>query len=160
MKRPRVEQIANAVLYEGYMLYPYTASSLKNQKRWNFGVLSPRGVDTDEMRTECLVDADPGCEIETRVRFLWYADTDGDEPDEREIDLRGLNAAKSVPLPNHGRACGGGGGGGTSRREACSAAGRMCAQRNDVRRRGRDAGQSMLSTHTILTVRARPVLSR
>jgi hypothetical protein len=148
VKRPRVEQIANAVLYEGYMLYPYTASSLKNQKRWNFGVLSPRGVDTDEMRTECLVDADPGCEIETRVRFLWYAD--GDEPDEREIDLRGLNAAKSVPLPNHGRAL--------VEAAAEQVEGKLLRLavrvRNETMFEGGDATrQSMLSTHTILTVR-------
>ena len=37
-----VEKIAEAVLYEGYMLYPYRASAVKNQQRWNFGVLSPR----------------------------------------------------------------------------------------------------------------------
>ena len=36
-----VEQIAKAVLYEGYMLYPYRPSSVKNQQRWNFGVLYP-----------------------------------------------------------------------------------------------------------------------
>ena len=33
-----MEEIANAILYEGYMLYPYRASSVKNQQRWNFGV--------------------------------------------------------------------------------------------------------------------------
>ena len=33
-----VERIANAVLYEGYILYPYRASSVKNQRRFNFGV--------------------------------------------------------------------------------------------------------------------------
>ena len=37
-----VEQIAKAVLYEGYMLYPYRPSSVKNQQRWNFGVLCPQ----------------------------------------------------------------------------------------------------------------------
>jgi len=34
-----VEDVADAVLYEGYMLYPYRASAIKNQQRWNFGVL-------------------------------------------------------------------------------------------------------------------------
>ena len=34
--------IADAVLYEGYVLYPYRASSRKNQVRWQFGVLAPR----------------------------------------------------------------------------------------------------------------------
>jgi len=37
----QVERIAEAVLYEGYMLYPYRPSSVKNQQRWNFGVLYP-----------------------------------------------------------------------------------------------------------------------
>ena len=42
MNTKRREEIANAVLYEGYMLYPYRASSVKNQQRWNFGVVYPR----------------------------------------------------------------------------------------------------------------------
>jgi hypothetical protein len=37
-----VEKIANAVLYEGYILYPYRPSAVKNQQRWNFGALCPR----------------------------------------------------------------------------------------------------------------------
>ncbi len=36
--------VADAVLYEGYLLYPYRASSSKNQSRWQFGVLSPPGA--------------------------------------------------------------------------------------------------------------------
>nr|WP_090345102.1 hypothetical protein [Mycolicibacterium malmesburyense]CRL77150.1 hypothetical protein CPGR_04204 [Mycolicibacterium malmesburyense] len=36
--------VADAVLYEGYLLYPYRASSSKNQSRWQFGVLGPRGA--------------------------------------------------------------------------------------------------------------------
>src|SRR5688500_17118448 len=31
-----VQSVANAVLYEGYLLYPYRASALKNKQRWNF----------------------------------------------------------------------------------------------------------------------------
>jgi len=33
--------VADAVLYEGYVLYPYRASAQKNQLRWQFGVLAP-----------------------------------------------------------------------------------------------------------------------
>lgn len=76
-----VEKIANAVLYEGYILYPYRASAVKNQQRWNFGALYPRafsmaqgqpaeGVDACAMRTECLVIAGPGATLDVRVRFL------------------------------------------------------------------------------------------
>ena len=36
-----VEAIARAVLYEGYLLYPYTRSAVKNQVRWTFGGLHP-----------------------------------------------------------------------------------------------------------------------
>ena len=31
-------KVADAVLYEGYLLYPYRASAAKNQARWQFGV--------------------------------------------------------------------------------------------------------------------------
>jgi hypothetical protein len=72
-----VEQIAKAVLYEGYMLYPYRPSSVKNQQRWNFGVLCPRsyseaqkGSEAWSMQTECLVEGNATTEIEVRVRFL------------------------------------------------------------------------------------------
>jgi len=37
-----VEKIANALLYEGYILYPYRPSAIKNRQRWNFGTLYPR----------------------------------------------------------------------------------------------------------------------
>ena len=36
--------VADAVLYEGYLLYPYRASSDKNRARWQFGVLGPPGA--------------------------------------------------------------------------------------------------------------------
>ena len=72
-----VEQIAKAVLYEGYMLYPYRPSSVKNQQRWNFGVLCPRsyseaqnGSEAWTMRTECLIEGSSLTGLEVRVRFL------------------------------------------------------------------------------------------
>ena len=42
MNTKMLDAIANAVLYEGYMLYPYRPSSAKNRQRFNFGVLYPR----------------------------------------------------------------------------------------------------------------------
>ena len=41
----RIRAVADAVLYEGYLLYPYRATSSKNQQRWQFGVLGPRGAE-------------------------------------------------------------------------------------------------------------------
>ena len=40
----RARAIADAVLYEGYLLYPYRATSSKNQSRWQFGVVGPPGA--------------------------------------------------------------------------------------------------------------------
>ena len=72
-----VEQIANAVLYEGYMLYPYRPSSTKNQQRWNFGTLYPqifaerlRPTEAFSLQAECLVEAMPAAKLTVRARFL------------------------------------------------------------------------------------------
>jgi hydrogenase maturation protease len=72
-----VDQIARAVLYEGYMLYPYRSSSVKNKQRWNFGVLYPpayaeaqSGADASMSQTECLVAGAVIPALEVRVRFL------------------------------------------------------------------------------------------
>jgi hypothetical protein len=77
MNLAAVDKIAKAVLYEGYMLYPYRPSSVKNQQRWNFGVLCPesysklqQGNDAWTMQTECLVAGHSGTLPEIRVRFL------------------------------------------------------------------------------------------
>ena len=66
--------VADALLYEGYLLYPYRASAQKNQLRWQFGVLAPPaaaelGEDSDA-RVEVIVDAHPGAELSLELRFL------------------------------------------------------------------------------------------
>ena len=72
-----VEKIANAVLYEGYLLYPYRHSSVKNQRRFNFGVLAPQayslargGAESWSMQTECLVHGGRQAALDVKVRFL------------------------------------------------------------------------------------------
>jgi hypothetical protein len=77
MNLATVDKIAKAVLYEGYMLYPYRPSSVKNQQRWNFGVLCPQsygeaqnGSEAWTMQTECLVEGSSLTGLELRVRFL------------------------------------------------------------------------------------------
>jgi len=77
MNTKSVDAIANAVLYEGYMLYPYHPSSVKNRQRFNFGVLYPpsyteaqAGSDASSALTECLVEGESLTAIEVRVRFL------------------------------------------------------------------------------------------
>ena len=73
----RAAKVADAVLYEGYVLYPYRASARKNQIRWQFGVVAPRAfaeADPSEdwvMQTECLVEASGmDAELDVRIRFL------------------------------------------------------------------------------------------
>lgn len=77
MNLDRVEKIANAVLYEGYILYPYRASAVKNQQRWNFGALCPPdysraqgGTEACVMQTQCLFSVDAGAALDVKVRFL------------------------------------------------------------------------------------------
>ncbi|HEX3904465.1 MAG TPA: hypothetical protein VH853_16625 [Polyangia bacterium] len=69
--------VADAVLFEGYALYPYRASSPKNQLRWQFGVLAPRawseggGGDPWWQETQCLIaPKGPAARLEGKVRFL------------------------------------------------------------------------------------------
>jgi hydrogenase maturation protease len=41
-----VSQIARAVLYEGYLLWPYRRSAPKNRQRWTFGAVLPEAWST------------------------------------------------------------------------------------------------------------------
>jgi hydrogenase maturation protease len=70
------KKIADAVLYEGYILYPYRASAIKNRQRFNFGVLMPgdwadrqQAGETGRTHAECLIEGD-AARIDVRVRFL------------------------------------------------------------------------------------------
>ena len=51
-------QVADAVLYEGYLLYPYRASSAKNQVRWQFGILGPEGAAAEGVGEEPSMSAE------------------------------------------------------------------------------------------------------
>ncbi|MFK4225825.1 hypothetical protein [Streptomyces sp. NPDC019890] len=68
-------QVADAVLFEGYVLYPYRASAAKNRLRWQFGVLVPPawGAECEEhdfQHTECLMEPKAGATLAVEVRFL------------------------------------------------------------------------------------------
>jgi hypothetical protein len=69
-------KVADAVLYEGYLLYPYRASAAKNQARWQFGVLMPRRWSEDgpdepwATQTECLLEPEEQTTVRVLVRFL------------------------------------------------------------------------------------------
>jgi hypothetical protein len=72
-----VEKIAAAILYEGYILYPYRPTAIKNRQRWNFGTLYPRVYaqaqhpeEPYRLVAECLVVADAQASLDVRLRFL------------------------------------------------------------------------------------------
>jgi hypothetical protein len=91
--------VADAVMYEGYILYPYRASAAKNRSRWQFGVVMSPGytaVDPSERafaQTECVLEhrADPA--VEVVIRFLQVqrrttAGSSWDEAVEHEVTVR------------------------------------------------------------------------
>jgi hypothetical protein len=65
-----VRQIVDAVLYEGYVLWPYRRSAIKNQQRFTFGGVYPRGwpEDASRLQTQCLLTGD--ARVEVTLRFL------------------------------------------------------------------------------------------
>ncbi|MFI6431030.1 hypothetical protein [Rhodococcus oryzae] len=77
----RVRAVADAVLYEGYLLYPYRASSRKNQSRWQFGVLGPPGAaaagvgEEPSLSAQCVLAAgapegERAARVTVTLRFL------------------------------------------------------------------------------------------
>ncbi|MGH9640361.1 MAG: hypothetical protein ACRD3Y_09890, partial [Bryobacteraceae bacterium] len=80
MSSAMVDKIARAVLYEGYLLYPYRKSALKNRQRWNFGVLYPpawaarqTGSDRSYFQMECLARCGGKALVDVSLRFLHLA---------------------------------------------------------------------------------------
>jgi hypothetical protein len=73
-------RVADAILYEGYLLYPYRQSAVKNQARFQFGVLMPPGyaaVDPHESaasQTECLLECGADAQVTVVARFLQFQD--------------------------------------------------------------------------------------
>jgi hypothetical protein len=99
-----VRRIADAVLYEGYILYPYRASSQKNRSRWQFGVVMAPGyaaVDPSESsvtQSEWVLEHSGQPVVQVILRFLQVQrrSTEGavsfqggawDEAMEREIEF-------------------------------------------------------------------------
>ncbi|WP_327309583.1 hypothetical protein OG730_38400 [Streptomyces sp. NBC_01298] len=67
--------MADAVLFEGYVLYPYRASAAKNRMRWQFGVLvppawAPAHGEHSFQRTEILLEPRGAATLFLELRFL------------------------------------------------------------------------------------------
>ncbi|MET1022373.1 MAG: hypothetical protein ABWX69_09275 [Arthrobacter sp.] len=80
--------VADAVLYEGYLLYPYRASSQKNQARWQFGILGPPGAaeagagEETGMFADCLLNPRPQAEVDIHLRFLQLQNRSAEKADD------------------------------------------------------------------------------
>jgi hypothetical protein len=100
-------KIADAVLYEGYVLYPYRASSVKNRFRWHFGVVAPRtwseeGGEPWQMQTECLIEPQKSPAVEIAIRFLQLEAGDAAQWDtgvERIIELGAISVTELIGSP-------------------------------------------------------------
>lgn len=111
MNLTQVQPVVDAVLYEGYILYPYRSTTAKNRQRWTFGGIYPKlwfdateGGEPWQMQTQCLVEGPPAARLEVRVRFL--------QPLAREVgellsplpawpqDMEGLNQAHWRAVPS------------------------------------------------------------
>jgi hypothetical protein len=84
MNLPQVNQVVEAVLYEGYILYPYRPSSRKNRQRFTFGRVYPqayssaqKGAEPYQIRTQCLLSRRAEtAQLEVSVRFLQVTSRD------------------------------------------------------------------------------------
>ncbi|MDQ2774281.1 MAG: hypothetical protein M3Y57_05040 [Acidobacteriota bacterium] len=100
-----IDSIARTVLYEGYLLYPYRKSALKNQQRWNFGVLYPpawaanqTGSDRSYFQMECLASGPESAIVDVSVRFLQLVERTTDERVWQEA-VEQKAGVKSLSLP-------------------------------------------------------------
>jgi hypothetical protein len=98
--------VADAVLYEGYLLYPYRASAAKNRSRWQFGVLGPPGsaaeafAEAPDMSMQCLLvpGREPTVAIHLRFLQLQARDVQRLEPDGSHTPVDALTVAGSAVL--------------------------------------------------------------
>ena len=90
-------QVADTVMYEGYVLFPYRASALKNRYRWQWGVVIPHAqtelgaAEPSALQCELLVRAPAGTVVDVSARFLHLRlrqmfDGDGRPVDELVVD--------------------------------------------------------------------------
>jgi hypothetical protein len=111
------EKIAAAILYEGYILYPYRPTAIKNRQRWNFGTLYPR-VYAEAQRpqepfrlvAECLAVVEAKASLDVRISFLQLVPTESedkltdpslawDEAVERTSEHAGLRMSDLITSP-------------------------------------------------------------
>jgi hypothetical protein len=100
-----VEAVANAVLFEGYILYPYRPSAIKNRQRWNFGTLYPRGFaetlrppERWRFAAQILIEASEQTRLTARVRFVQLAVAGEESAESWERGGARSRTLEAVPL--------------------------------------------------------------
>ncbi|HET8667078.1 MAG TPA: hypothetical protein VFM10_03795, partial [Terriglobales bacterium] len=99
-----IKAIANAILYEGYMLYPYRPSALKNRSPgWTFGTLVPQAYaavqpgEASCFQAEIIVSGD-AVHLSAEIRFLQLAG-DRSEALDRSVCLSSLSITDLLTHP-------------------------------------------------------------
>jgi hypothetical protein len=105
MNLPLVNEVVEAVLYEGYILYPYRPTAKKNRQRFTFGRVYPRdysvaqnGAEPFVMRTQCLLIGNEETRLEVSVRFLHVTSRQILSFREPQLELPTSLSAASVEL--------------------------------------------------------------
>jgi hypothetical protein len=100
--------VADAVLDEGHVLYPYRASAMKNRMRWQFGILGPpslehqAGAEASWCRTRAVARAEAGATLTVAVRWLQPLDVgNGGWQGSTLIDASWAVTAGAAPLCRH-----------------------------------------------------------
>jgi hypothetical protein len=96
--RSILSEITNTLLYEGYSIFPYHRSAIKNQKPIPFGVVYPRSYNSHnphfpaEMRSECIVCGSKIFSVHITICFLHLLKTnnDGWQTVERRIETENI----------------------------------------------------------------------
>jgi hypothetical protein len=101
----QARKVADAVLYEGYLLYPYRASAKKNQMRWQWGVVVPRAQSETAgepwaAQAELLVDGSNGATVRVQARYLQLETRTGDQPWDEGVE-REITVDVALETPMH-----------------------------------------------------------
>jgi hypothetical protein len=105
MNLPLVNEVVEAVLYEGYILYPYRPTAKKNRQRFTFGRVYPQdfsvaqnGAEPFVMRTQCLLTGKEETRFEVSVRFLHVTSREILSFQEPQLELPAALSAATVEL--------------------------------------------------------------
>ena len=77
-----LEKLTRTLLYEGYSLYPYYRSAIKNQKPIPFGVIFPKDYNTynehshSHIQSQNIIHGNNDLTVSINVRFLHLRQTE------------------------------------------------------------------------------------